>query len=102
MAGRLAHFSPKARQWFLAEFAYVAKRNPAAAETILARLVAARRTLADHPRIGTPGSVAGTRRFAVAPYVLTVVIRGGVVETVAIRHGRQAELVVDAGETEPA
>jgi plasmid stabilization system protein ParE len=91
MAGRLARMSPAARVWFLAEIAYVAERNPAAAERIIAAMRAARQTMAEHPGLGRPGQIPGTRRFVVGPYVLTLVRRGEDIEIVAIRHGRQRD-----------
>lgn len=88
---RFARMSPEAAAWLKAEIAYIAERNPAAASKIAARLRAARQSLADHPKIGPSGLIPGTRRMVVSPYVLTVRIRGGVVEIAAIRHVRQAD-----------
>jgi len=106
MTGRPpARLAPEARAWYLAEIAFIAERDPAAAARIAARIRAVRPTLADHPRIGPSGLIPGTRRVVVRPYVLTVLQRGGVVEIAAIRHGRQSDAyaprdVVEEGEAE--
>lgn len=91
MARSHARMSPEAREWFLAEIAYIANLNPAAAEKIVARVKKARQLLADHPKIGPAGLIPGTRRFVVKPYILTVRQRDGVVEIAAIRHAKQSD-----------
>ena len=91
MAHRLARMSPDARAWYLAEIAFIAERNPVAAEKIAARFRAARQNLADHPKIGPTGLIPGTRRLVVGPYVLTVRQHGGIVEIAAIRHAKQSD-----------
>jgi plasmid stabilization system protein ParE len=53
-----ARMTPEAREWFLAEIAYIANLNPAAAEKIVTRVKKARQLLADHPKIGPAGSAA--------------------------------------------
>jgi plasmid stabilization system protein ParE len=91
MARSPARMTPEAREWFLAEIAYIANLNPAAAEKIVARVKKARQLLADHPKIGPAGLIPGTRRFVVKPYILTVRQRDGVVEIAAIRHAKQSD-----------
>ena len=96
-ARRLARMAPEARAWFLAEIKYIAARNPAAAEKIVARLRAARQTLAEHPKIGPAGLIPGTRRVVVPPYILTVRQRGDAVEIAAIRHAQQSDAYAPLG-----
>ena len=96
MGRRLARMSPQARAWYLAEIAYLAERNPPAAERVAVRMRAARELLVDHPKIGPAGLIPGTRRVVVGPYVLTVRQRGGVVEIAAIRHTRQGDAYAPA------
>jgi len=91
MARSPARMTPEAREWFLAEIAYIANLNPAAAEKIVARVKKARQLLADHPKIGPAGLIPGARRFVVKPYILTVRQRDGVVEIAAIRHAKQSD-----------
>ncbi|KIL97690.1 hypothetical protein CCC_00751 [Paramagnetospirillum magnetotacticum MS-1] len=88
---RLAILSPEASAWYLAEIAYLAERNALAAEKVARRIRAARKTLAEHPNIGPPGLIPGTRRMVVGSYVLTVRLKGGAPEIIDIRHGRQAD-----------
>ena len=92
MSPRIAPFTAPARAWFLAEIAYLAERNPAAATKVAALFQAARRTLAEHPDIGRPSCVPGLRHFTAGPYVLTIRRAAGSVEILSIRHGRQADL----------
>lgn len=91
MTRRLARMSPEARSWYLSEIAYIAERNPAAAEKIAARMRRARQTLAEYPKSGPAGLIPGTRRIIVKPYVLTIRQRGGVMEIAAIRHAKQSD-----------
>lgn len=91
MVSRLAPFTAPARAWFLAEVAFLAERNPAAATRIIAQFQAARRALAEHPDIARPGPAPGLRRFVVGPYVLTVRRMANSVEILSIRHGRQTD-----------
>ncbi len=83
--------APEAKAWFLAEVRYLASHSPAAATAFVARIRAARLTLAEHPRIGAPGLIPGTRRFVVGAYILTVRPRDRSVEILAMRHGRQSD-----------
>jgi plasmid stabilization system protein ParE len=83
--------TPEAREWFLAEVAYIADLNPAAAERIVAKSKKARELLGDNPKIAPAGLIPGTRRFVMKPYILTVRQREGVVEIAAMRHAKQAD-----------
>jgi len=91
MAGRLVRISPSARQWLLEEIAYLTGRSPGAAKKVAASLRAARELLAEHPGLAAKGDIPGTRRFIVAPYILTFRERAGVLEIAAIRHARQSD-----------
>jgi len=70
---------------------FVARDSPAAAHRVIARIVAAVETLSDHPHLGRPGRVAGTREFVVpdTPYVAPYRVRGDEVEVLAVFHGAQ-------------
>ena len=91
MASRIVRLSPEAAKWLKAEISYTADRNPAAAKRVADRLRAARETLSDYPMIGPEGWIPGTRRVVMGPFILTVRIRGDIVEIAAIRHARQGD-----------
>lgn len=91
MTRRLARLSSAARTWLLAEIAYLAAREPAAARKLVAQLRTAQQNLAAFPRLARPGLIPGTRTLVVDAYVLTVRIRGDDVEIVSMRHGRQGD-----------
>jgi len=97
MALRLARLSPQAAAWLKAEIAYIAERNPAAARKIIAHIRAARQHLAEHPKLGSVGLIPGTRRVVVPPYILTIRLRGSMVEIAAIRHDRQSDASTPRG-----
>jgi len=50
---------------------YIARDNPAAADRVARRLMSAIEALAEQPRLGRPGRVAGTRELVIPrlPYV---------------------------------
>src|SRR5437773_4310958 len=84
-------FVRRARRQLDAQIAYLAERNPAAAQRLRERIAAAQRQLADFPQSAPRATSAGMRRLVVAPYVLTYRERGAVVEILDVRHSRQAE-----------
>jgi plasmid stabilization system protein ParE len=88
---RLAHLTPYVIDWLRRETGYIAQFNPRAARKLVAVIRAARRLLVDHPNIGPPGLISGTRRMVVGTYVLTVRQRNGTPEIIDIRHGRQSD-----------
>ena len=75
--------------------AYIARDNPAAAERVGRRLLTVVASLAQQPRLGRPGRVAGTRELAIPrlPYVAVYRIieaspsTGGTVEVLRVIHG---------------
>ena len=95
---RRVRFVPSAQRQFNAQFAFLADRNPAAAHRLLERIEAARQQLVDFPRNAPRGTVPGTRRLIVPPYVLTFREQGGDVEIIDFRHSRQRGF----GETDEA
>jgi plasmid stabilization system protein ParE len=88
-------FVRRARRQLNAQLAYLADRNPAAAQRLLERIQSARRQLADFPGSGAPATLPGLRRLVVAPYVLTYRVRGSNVEIIDIRHSRQREAPIE-------
>ena len=84
-------FVRRARRQLDAQIAYVAERNPAAAQRLRERIAAAQQQLADFPQSAPRADSSGTRRLVVAPYILTYRERGTVVEIIDVRHSRRAE-----------
>ena len=71
-----------------AEAAYIAAEDPVAARTVVERVLNAVETLADHPAIGRPGRVAGTRELVVPKtrYIVPYRVRGQTVEVLRVFH----------------
>jgi addiction module RelE/StbE family toxin len=72
--------------------AVIAQDNPAAAERVVARLVAAASALAEHPSLGRTGRLTGTREPALAdiPYILAYrVTAQSDVEILTVMHAAQ-------------
>src|ERR1700731_4248625 len=86
---RRVSFVPSAQRQFIAQVAFLTDRNPAAAYRLLERIEAARQQLSDFPRSAPRGTVPGTRRLIVPPYVLTYREKGAEVEVIDFRHSRQ-------------
>lgn len=108
MAKGAVRLSRSAATWLRQEIAYLAERSPAAAERLVERIRQARQSLSDHPRIGQPGHIPGTRRLVIGDHVLTVRVVGADVEIAAIRHARQrdayapADLLTDGDDEAPS
>jgi addiction module RelE/StbE family toxin len=68
---------------------HVARDNPPAAQRLVARIAAAADALGDHPYVGKPGRMTGTRELVVAdtPYIVPYRVRGDEVEILAVFHG---------------
>jgi toxin ParE1/3/4 len=73
------------------QLAYVAERNPQAAIDMGDAIEAAVRRLADHPRIGRPGRIRGTRELVVSgtPYVVAYRVERDAVVILRLLHGAQ-------------
>jgi toxin ParE1/3/4 len=70
---------------------YIARDNPAAAQAVAERVWHATKNLCDHPNIGRPGHVGGTREWPVSqtPYLIVYRVKSDAVEILRIWHGRQ-------------
>lgn len=70
---------------------YIEEDNPEAAERVARRIRDAVGRLAHQPLIGRPGRVRGTRELVITgtPYIAPYRIKRGVVEMIAVFHGRQ-------------
>ena len=66
---------------------YIARDNPAAALALDELISGRARRLIDHPGLGRPGRVAGTREWVVHPnYVLVYDVAGDLVRVLRILH----------------
>lgn len=72
-----------------AEGAFIARDNPAAAARVVDAIAHAVELLAEHPALGRPGRVAGTRELVIpdTPYLVPYRVRGGAVEILRVFHG---------------
>lgn len=70
------------------EAAYIAQDSPQAAAAFIDHLLASATQLADHPQMGRPGRVPGTRELVVTrfSYILPYRVRGETVEILRVFH----------------
>jgi addiction module RelE/StbE family toxin len=70
------------------EATYIASDSPRAAAEFARHLRASAAMLADHPNMGRPGRIAGTRELVVTkfPYILPYRVRGSAVEILRVFH----------------
>lgn len=82
---------PEAENNVTAQLEWVAQHNPWAAIDMGDAVHAAVARLADHPAMGRPGRVAGTRELAVVgtPYVVVYCIEASAVVILRVLHGAQ-------------
>ena len=71
--------------------AYIARDSPAAAGRVATLLLAGVDRLAEHPDLGRPGRVTGTRELIVpdTPFLVPYRVRGDRIEIIAVFHGRR-------------
>lgn len=70
------------------EAAYIATDNPRTAAEFVLHMRDSAVMLADHPNMGRPGRIAGTRELVVTrfSYILPYRVRGGAVEVLRVFH----------------
>ncbi|WP_370305228.1 type II toxin-antitoxin system RelE/ParE family toxin [Sinimarinibacterium flocculans] len=70
---------------------YIAQDDPAAAARMVVLIEDAVAMLADHPGLGRPGRVPGTRELVVpgTPYLVPYRVRGQHVDILRVFHGRR-------------
>jgi toxin ParE1/3/4 len=68
--------------------AYIAHDNPKAALSVAARIAESIQNLAQHPWLGRPGRVPGTRKLVIAetPYIVPYRILGDGVDVLRVLH----------------
>jgi addiction module RelE/StbE family toxin len=69
-------------------FEWIVAEDPNAAREVIDRMRSATRLLAENPKMGRPGRIAGTRELVVSrtPYVVAYRIRAQHVEILAVIH----------------
>ena len=70
---------------------YIGERNSRAANTLADKIATTVASLADHPRRGRPGRIAGTRELVVpgTPYIVVYMLRADYVRIHRVLHGAQ-------------
>jgi toxin ParE1/3/4 len=70
---------------------YIGERNPPAADRLADKIATTVASLADNPRRGRPGRVAGTRELVVprTPYILVYTVGRDYVRIHRVLHGAQ-------------
>lgn len=91
MARRPVRMAPRAERFFLAEISRISDENRVAAQSLLQRMDVLVLNLSLFPNMGVPGTLPGTRRIYLHPFVLTIRVRAEEIEIAAMRHGRQKD-----------
>ena len=70
---------------------YIEKDSEQSAALVSERILKAIELLQNHPEMGRPGRVLGTRELVVpgTPYIIPYRLRHGRLELIAVFHGRQ-------------
>jgi len=70
---------------------HIAENSPDNAAAVAQRIINCVELLADHPQMGRPGRIFGTRELVITgtPYIAPYRVRGERLELIAIFHGRQ-------------
>jgi addiction module RelE/StbE family toxin len=74
-----------------AQLEYIAERNPPAADRLVDKIATTVARLANHPRRGRPGRVAGTRELVVpgTPYIVVYAVGRDYVRIHRVLHSAQ-------------
>ncbi|MFZ1640766.1 MAG: type II toxin-antitoxin system RelE/ParE family toxin [Candidatus Contendobacter sp.] len=82
-------WSPQARGDLRDLVSYLVADNPAAAQALRTRLQEQATALADHPALGRPGRVPGTRELIIpgTPYLIPYRVRDQRLEILRVYHG---------------
>lgn len=70
---------------------HIAQDSPSAAASVAERILACVELLSEHPAIGRPGRIPGTRELVVpqTPYIVPYRVRGDTLAIIAVFHQRQ-------------
>jgi toxin ParE1/3/4 len=87
----LVYWSNRAQEDIARIVAYIAEDSPDAAERVEQRIYQATAHLTEHPGMGRPGRVDGTRELVIAgtSYIVPYRVRGQAVQIIAVMHGAQ-------------
>ena len=69
---------------------YIADDNPAAARSVVLQIVQnIQRLLPDHPQMGRPGRVPGTRELVIpkTPFIVPYRLQSNVIQVLRVYHG---------------
>lgn len=69
--------------------AFIAERNPAAAQRISQQLIRSIRSLVDQPFMGHDIGLAGTQEWIAGDYVVHYVVRDDLLTVLQVWHGRE-------------
>jgi toxin ParE1/3/4 len=84
-------YTAQAREHIAAIYSYIRERNPVAATQVAARVRLAAERLAEFPRIGRAGRIAGTYEWVVRglPYIIVYQISAAEVLILGVFHAAQ-------------
>lgn len=70
---------------------HIAQDSPSAAASVAQRILDCVALLSEHPAVGRPGRVAGTRELVVpqTPYIIPYRVRGQTLAIIGVFHQRQ-------------
>ena len=83
-------WSPEAIEDLISLKAYLAEESPAAARRIVLRILHdVEHLLPDHPHMGRPGRVPGTRELVIAqtPYIVPYRVQHATIQILRVYHG---------------
>ena len=83
------YWTPSARSDLIEIFEHIRRDDPRAASDLVDRIDAAVSRLSQHPGMGRPGRVSGTRELVIphAPYVVAYRVVGDDVQVLRVLHG---------------
>ena len=83
-------WSPEAIEDLNSIRSYIADDNPAAARSVVLQIVQnIQRLLPDHPQMGRPGRVPGTRELVIpkTPFIVPYRLQSNVIQVLRVYHG---------------
>ncbi len=83
------YWTPSARSDLIEIFEHIRRDDPRAASGLVDRIDAAVSRLSQHPGMGRPGRLSGTRELVIprAPYVVAYRVVGDDVQVLRVLHG---------------